>query len=352
MTIAIITQPLASNYGGLLQNWALQQVLKQQYPLAQVITFDQTEWTRPWHIKYGGAFKRLLGLSKPAPPSDFDRFRTTHISATPKAETLSALRRLDKQYAPDAYIVGSDQVWRPRMVNHLEANFLQFTHCPRKIAYAASFGVDSWEFSEAETKLCRRLAAEFSAMSVREEAGIDLCRTHLATNAQWVLDPTLLLSADDYDRLLPSEELHPNREYAFTYILDSSPAKQQIVSSLLQGVPEIAAAHNAKGESSKNRMSVEQWIAGVRNARFVVCDSFHGVAFSIIYNKEFCVLLNPARGNSRIESILKAFGLECRIIHSPEAIPTHTSPIDWERVNRQRRLLSHSSTDFLFQALK
>ena len=350
MKIAIVTQPLMSNYGGLLQNWALQQVLKREFPDAEVITFDQTEWTMPLYIKSGIIVKRIFGLSKKPKPTSFDIFRLNNIDSTKKAETLHDFVKLDRQLKPDVYIVGSDQVWRPRMVNHIDANFLSFTKCKNKLAYAASFGVDFWEFSDHETQICRDLAADFKSISVREDSGCELCKKYLGVNAVQVLDPTLLLSSSDYDCLLSKDQLSNQGSHVFTYILDTSPKKRAIVSQILEENHELAAAHDVNGNNISLRITVEEWIAGIRNSKMVICDSFHGVAFSIIYNKDFVVLANEARGNTRIESILNLFGLKGRLINSDADI-LKLGPIDWHRVNSTRVSLSSKSLSFLHAAI-
>ena len=99
----------------------------------------------------------------------------------------------------DAFIVGSDQVWRPSYNQHLEQAFLNFTENwknVKRIAYAASFGVDNWEFTKKQTKECKRLVQKFDFVSVREDTAVNLCKEHLGIEATHVLDPTLLLSAD------------------------------------------------------------------------------------------------------------------------------------------------------------
>lgn len=117
--VAIITQPLMTNYGCLLQNWAMQQAVnKLGY---QSITFDQSEWYPPLGIRLKIAVKQLLNLST---PNVFEQFITQNINRTSKAYFMSDFVAFDKKYHPHAYIVGSDQVWRPRYNRLLDASFL------------------------------------------------------------------------------------------------------------------------------------------------------------------------------------------------------------------------------------
>lgn len=346
MKIAIITQPLISNYGGLLQNWALQQALKKINSEWKVITFDQVDSVAPLYLRLGSRVKQMFGLKKRTNfLNSFELFRTTYINATTKAKSLRDFKRFDRLYKPDAYITGSDQVWRPRMTNILSANFLGFTQCPIKLAYAASFGTDNWEFSEEETAISKRLIGQFKGISVREDSGVTLCQTYLNKKAEHLLDPTLLLEPNDYKSLLAEEEILTT-PYIFTYILDTSSEKQAIVKSIIGQEVENNACYDANGHLPKVRMSVEQWIKGIIYSDLVVCDSFHGVAFSIIFNKDFIVLNNPERGNTRIESILRQFDLTDRLINCTRENAL-VKPIDWERINKRRKELKIKSINFI-----
>jgi hypothetical protein len=351
MRIAIITQPLISNYGGLLQNWALQTVLRREFPGVDVVTFDQVDSVAPLYLRIGSAVKHIFWSNKDKNNvcSQFDSFRDKNIAATYKARTFSDFKKLDRIYAPDVYIVGSDQVWRPSMVFNLDANFLAFTQCHCKIAYAASFGIDTWEFTPSQTLRCRNLIKDFTAVSVREKDGIGLCSDYLGREACLVLDPTLLLLEEDYARLIQGNPVD-GEDYVFTYILDSDSEKRVFVNSLIGNLPERNAAHNMLGDMPQVRPSVEEWLSAIRNASMVICDSFHGAAFSIIFNKDFYVLGNQQRGNSRLNSLLSLFGLSDRLVESEQAAK-RLSPIDWQQVNCCHRRLINKSLSFLQSAL-
>lgn len=142
----------------------------------------------------------------------------------------------------------------------LKANFLAFTSSPNKYAYAASFGVDNWEFSQKETELCKCYAKKFRNISVREQSGVTLCREKFGVAACHVLDPTMLLTANDYAPLLYSHSICDD-PYAFTYILDSTPKKCALVSSILKihNLSEVNAAHDIQGFCLRN---VSQWKSG------------------------------------------------------------------------------------------
>ena len=107
------------------------------------------------------------------------------------------------RYEYDAYVVGSDQVWRPNYNPFMKAMFLGITEREdvKRIAYAASFGTSKWEFSPQMTSECAVLAKKFDMITVREKSGVDLCREYFGVEATWVLDPTMLLNREDYEKV-------------------------------------------------------------------------------------------------------------------------------------------------------
>lgn len=225
----------------------------------------------------------------------------------------------------DAFIVGSDQVWRPSYNQHLEQAFLNFTKNwknVKRIAYAASFGVDNWEFTKKQTKECKRLVQKFDFVSVREDTAVNLCKEHLGIEATHVLDPTLLLSADDYQKLIDGIKISDS-SYVFSYLLDESEEKIDILEDISKRLNLPVRKIKLEKDISKIPMSklksltypsIQEWLASFAQADFVVTDSFHGTVFSIIFNKPFVVLPNKGRGMSRMLSLLSDFNSKGRII--------------------------------------
>ena len=125
----------------------------------------------------------------------------------------------------DAIIVGSDQVWRTCYNPQIENAFLDFAkewkHV-RRIAYAPSFGIDEWEYSEEQTQKCRQLVQKFDAVSVREVSGVKLCREYLGVEAKHVLDPTMLLDKEDYLYLISRAEVVRHSNTLLQYVLDKN----------------------------------------------------------------------------------------------------------------------------------
>lgn len=261
----------------------------------------------------------------------------------------------------DALVVGSDQVWRATYFKgKISAMYFDFAKGwnVKRYAYAASFGKDDVsEYSPKQLQQCADLAKLFDAISVREDSGVDLCREHLGVNAEHLLDPTILLSKEDYTALITNEPQQTGILNA--YILDHNSDATQLIDrccrelNLKQQYKIIKRYRPSLIYSNLDEYVIPspyKWLAEFRDAEFVVTDSFHGAVFSIIFNKPFVVMVNHKRGAARIHSLLKIFGLEDRLIERADDLNTaHFAPIDYERVNRIKAEWQQRSFDFLKQ---
>ena len=259
-------------------------------------------------------------------------------------------------------MVGSDQVWRPDMGINRKKNvdryFLKTVppNCIPKIAFAASFGIDHWDFTDIETNTAQNLINEFSYISVRETSGIKLCSQFLrVNNAIQVLDPTMLLEADYYKKILTKSPFKTQKQHCFTYLLDyNSPSNQNIINSLLHKDIELLTAkveRNILKKFFNTQNSIEKWLSTIYYSDLIITDSFHGCVFSILFHKNFYVISNSAGGNTRIQSLLSLFGLNNRLITN-NYIPQQTSTINWNIVDIKLQTQRKESIFFLHKALK
>lgn len=375
MKIGIITQPLATNYGGLLQNYALQESLRRLGHTP--ITINQY-WPlipkKNYLIKSAkNIVKRIIGR-KYTPlvyikdndiktiSVNTDKFINNYLTCTKRVSRLADYRKVIAEENLEAIIVGSDQVWRPIYCRNIERSYLNFAEGFRikRIAYAASFGVDEWEYSNEQTQTCKELVKKFEAVSVREEGGIKLCQDFLDINAKLVLDPTMLLDKEDYIKLVDISEIPQSNGNLFTYILDMTEEKQAYIEKVAQKTRLTPfTAMPAKGkEYIKTDIGqcvyppVEQWLRAFMDAEFVVCDSFHGAVFSIIFNKPFIIIGNKERGMSRFHSLTKLFSLEERLISDFDNIEIIEKHIDWGSINEKREQMKTLSFNFIKEGLK
>lgn len=324
MKINIITQPLFLNYGGILQNYALQEVLRRfgheaitinlkqstvsKYPRRRDFAYIPINFWKHIMGKYNYPFlnPHTVAVKVREMSGPLMNFVSAHIDCIDIDPPYSA--ETARLYPADLWIVGSDQVWRPIYTSHINNYFFDFlTENENRISYAASFGVDRWEFTEQNTEYIRTLLKKFSALSVRETSGVKLCRKYVGLDAKQVLDPTLLLNAEDYLSLINNTE-NPEHDYIATYILDNNRNKHKIIK---QESKRFQLSAYRIGEIHKDSIdSLESWIATIANAKYVITDSFHGCVFSIIFNKPVKILGNEERGNTRIDSLVSTLGLK------------------------------------------
>jgi hypothetical protein len=354
MKIGIITQPLSDNYGGILQNYALQTVLcRHGHEPITLHVLPQRMKRVIWVILTA---KYLLTLSAfthkrryfrlyPFRDPVMAQFVRNHIATTQIHREYKHIK-IDNM-GLNALIVGSDQVWRKRYnMTVWRDKFLLFSQNAslKKIAYAASWGSDKCEFSKEEVQECRKLIKQFDAVSVREQSGIQLCHDVLGVNAIEVLDPTLLLNREDYLNLC-NNIVPPAEPYLAAFILDQATWKNKLVN-------EIANKNGLRIVNlglKKDGISIEQWLAYFAHAHYVVTDSFHGTVFSIINHRPFSVVVNTERGASRFESLLNKFNLEKRIADDDHF--EDSSIIDWETVDQRLEQWRQTSLNYLETAL-
>lgn len=384
MRIGILTQPLHSNYGGLLQNYALQQVLLRGGHEVETIDHAAPNATSIRTCLYHKKVNILHALmpgryAKPryVPSAEemsvirkyTEHFIDAYIHRTQPVHSCGEFAEMAKRNGYDAFVVGSDQCWRPIYNPFLEDMFLRFVanrEDVKRIAYAASFGTDVWEMSPEMTARCSALAKRFDLITTREDSGVVLCKKYLDVDATHVLDPTMLLNKDDYEQLVEREHEPQSKGTLFEYILDPTPEKSAFiekVSSLNQLVPfrvmpqyqnEIRTREHVKRHiDACVYPPVTAWLRAFMDAEMTIVDSFHGMVFSIIFNRPFWVIGNKKRGLSRFTSLLRQFNLDSRLIGLDELSQIDVqSPIDWESVNKKKNDLQSFSTNLLLQALK
>ncbi len=376
MKIGILTQPLHGNYGGLLQNYALQQVLlKEGYDVKTIDWYYDFRSSRERRVSF--LKTRFLSLLNPFFKNKhfLTKKETRELSSkvlqfknnlylTKRVNTLTSLKRIAEEECFDAFIVGSDQCWRPKYNGpFLPVMFLSFVRNRtdfKRIAYAASFGTDNWEYSDSETRECSDLIKLFDFVSVRELSGKKLCHDYLGVEASLVFDPTLLLNIEEYRKLI-KEDREKNESLLVTYILDKTSSLEKSISIVekrtgLSRRELTPASYTYKGGNDiekYKKMSVNDWLGYIYHAEMTIVDSFHGTLFSILFNKPFWVLGNEERGMSRFDSILKMFHLEDRLIDKKDLISIDLyAPIDWNMVNEILNDMRVESTELLLNHLK
>lgn len=367
MRIGILTLELKLNYGGILQAYALQTAIKRMGIDAFVISRESVPLSKTRQALF--IIKRMMRkyilrntkviifLEKKVR----DEYPIIARNIIPFIERNIQLFEVEK-YAClkesdfDAYIVGSDQVWRPRYFKDIENAYLVFAKHwnVKRIAYAPSFGTDAWEYSKNQTLNCKSLIKQFIAVSVRESSGIKLCHEYFDINARKVLDPTMLLNKEDYVSLFEKQNVQKMHSGIFVYYLDDSEFKEAVMNAMVENLRlntfHIRAQVKNMQLSLEERVQepVERWIRSFYDAAYILTDSFHACVFSILFNKPFIVCGNKSRGDSRFVSLLAMLGLEKRLVHTmDDAKSALHSPIEWDSVNNFLEKYRKESVQFL-----
>lgn len=360
MRICILTQPLGKNYGAIIQNYALQQILIRLGHKPITLDYERRYNKLRWIL---GKSKDLLFCSHIYDNISYPKYNRVGLSSINEFIHNNLFLSKPYNYISSSFIskyniqviiVGSDQVWRPKYnVMSLYSMFLDFAvgiNIP-KISYAASFGTDNWEYNYEQKIKCKELIKQFKSVSVREKSGIEICKKYFNIKAKLVLDPTLLLDKKDYLPLIKNEKKTEDG-ILFAYILDVTKEKKTLIDLVAKEKKLIPFIVNAD-DKLKEGDRVEKWLSMFNSAKFVITDSFHGTVFSIIFKVDFYTLINEERGAERIVSLLSSFDLLNRIIETKRENFAYIDrlSINWnaiyEKLDESRKI----SMEFLIKSL-
>lgn len=349
-----------NNYGSLLQYYALQQYLKKFGVDAYWIRYMFPKWTM-----YKGLCKKILvylyhGLhvknvwNHIKTQIAFRHFMHTKCNVSDKKyDDLNELN-LNPPKA-DIYITGADQVWG----GWLEPNYLTFAPKEKKkIAYAVSFGRQ--QLTAEHQNHIQDWVKQFDAISVRESSGIEICRK-MGKDAVHLLDPTLLL--DDVDYLPVNAVRAEKRKYIFCYFINEKDAQSLRIKDIISysenkkiklKITGIEGPEYVIPSKYLYQYSPEIWLNHYKYAECIFTNTFHGTVFSIIFRKQFYVLLQEGateKQNERIFSLLKLFGLQNRILSHSESISDKImKPINWDYVETVKKQM-RGKTDIFFKEI-
>lgn len=371
MKICILTLPLHVNYGGIMQALALQTVLEREGHSVRVVSKKRhlRVSLKTVLLSFPKRFLKKLCGKKSVIFYEKKMNREFAQMSVNVDFFIESYLKLDDRYLKDikkddyeAFVVGSDQIWRPKyirqtLMDSVYNTFLGFTNGwnVKRLSYAASFGTDEWEYSCKETECVSTLIRNFNALSVREESAVELCKSHLGVDVQVVLDPTLLLSKKDYEGFIKNSPVR--RGLLFNYILDLTKEKELLIDKISKDKNLKPLRVGAKIDDwnapvqERVQPPVEEWLSAFRDAEFVVTDSFHACVFSIIFGKSFLAIGNAQRGLSRFESLLKTFGVERNLLCNLDQYDPSENYTIPDTAYDKLESLRQASLDYLRKAL-
>lgn len=350
MRIGLLNLPLDNNYGGNLQRYALITVLQnmghdvehiclvRRFLPSKMVFLKNFMKQMINHVLRGYPITIFIKLKEHktywrgiTAISDFYNKYIPHTKYIYSYSDIDTTRY-------DAIIVGSDQVWRKSMVPYFGLDNFLLKFAPdniKKIGYGISIG-NYEEWSSDDIKRLIPIYNRLNALSVREKHSIQFLTGNGFKSPQphLVLDPTFLLDCDCYNTLISmkrTENLTKNK--IFAYILDET---ENIKAEIRKVANEKELGVFMQGLT--NTISIEQWLRNIRDARYVITDSYHGVIFSIIYQKPFVFKGNVRRGNVRIESLFSLLGID----------ENKMDRIDFQNVNNIISKERESSLNFLY----
>lgn len=351
-----------NNYGAVLQAAALFRVVKTLgYEVEQIDFiphFYNDTFLSRLKVKVINFIDTYIKHKKPIDNQCFELFRRKFLKRSNKIYSQEQLKSIGKIY--DAVIVGSDQVWRVDYTGRARyVYFLDFVPAKcKKISYAASFGLDEWLFDKdyGVTNSVRNLLTKFDNISVRESSGVVICKEVFKTNAEHVLDPTLLVDREFFNEIIEDCE-HQSDEGLSSlvyYKLDpSSIFEEQLKIISKDKFNKVENLFFSDGGTEKYN-DVGVWLSKIKNSKLVITDSFHCVCFAIIFEINFICSANRSRGLTRLESLLGILGLKDRICidESQLADEKYLDEIDYRAVKNKISTLHKDSLEFLKNALK
>lgn len=355
MKVNIITFHFVHNFGAVLQCFALQERIKELGYDVEVINYRPEYHVKGYrclvnpfqHYKtvinnMGMAPKmrnRIIAFMKAALVNrkaikniirkhHFDQFVKEYLQQGEKCVTQRELTRLyDKKR--EIFVTGSDQIWNRKLIGNDNAYFLCFAQEKKgKIAYAASFGDEKAQCMRETASLLD----DFDAISIREQTYAAELENILGRSVVNTLDPTLLLSQHAYERCEKSVRKTRNRKYILVYALTNSDQLTMALNQLLRDDNTLWAINLSrsflKGVPKQKVINLQsigpgEFLTCIKNAWYVLTDSFHGMAFSIIYHKRFWAFENK-NGSLRLKDLIRELGMESRFISAENAMTT-----DW-----------------------
>lgn len=355
--IGIITFNNAINYGAILQAHATQMIVDKLGYSAYLFTykFDNNELPFPFvsrNIKTTISNLLFYKLRKTQMEA-FKDYRKKMKFYKYKIENVEDLEKAKDDF--DCLLIGSDQVWNPELGHDLSITLLDFyKNGPAKISYASSFGISQLP-NEVESRFSAALS-NFKYLSVRELQGADILSELLDRAVPVVLDPSMLLSSKEWD--VYNEDYYFRKPYILLYDMHHSKSLIEATrrySELYDVDVLVISRIKLKNPRFKTLYGVTpgNFLSLIKNANFIFTDSFHGTAFSIIYNKEFLTNVSSKNGEklgSRIVSLLDTLNLKDRYVEEKFNLGDITK-IQYDEVNKIMKQLKDESLSYLKNSL-
>ncbi len=365
------------NYGAVLQAYALCKFLNNNGYDAEQISYKSKAIKQPesfWHKFRRKGFLSILtrfvnivfckinsekiSKFKKQKAEAFKKFANQLTPHTDKVFTNDIINETIDSY--DVFITGSDQVWN----GYNPVYYLDFVpDTKQKISYAPS--ISRKMLSDTEKQIFKKSLASFDGISVREKDAVELLNGLTETPVELVADPTLLLSAEDWESI--AEERKIEGDYIFCYFLGDNIKSKKIVKKFarekglktvfIQLTYNVSSVFDHRyGDIILNDVSPQQFLYLIKNAKYVFTDSFHAMVFSFLFKKQFFIFKRNSRNemSSRITNIATYFKAEHRVCFDRESLDyiNNCSQVDYEQEFNEFEDLKSYSMNYLLKSVE
>ena len=359
-----------TNYGSALQTWALHQAIKKVGDNYEPVLVDycpdvllDKDPLNPFKNMWDKdeESRKMCELSMPAIKENFykfDSFYKNRLNKTKNKYTSTNFNDIVRNENIDGFVCGSDTIFCIDEFGGFDDGYYANYECMRNgyaVSYAASFGDP--HFNADTYKILDERLKNFKYLGLRESLMLDYVKEHTSVPVKQVLDPTLLLTPSEYEPMISLENKALEREndkYLLLYARRYNPEMEKYAEELAQKngwkIVEISLrATNASRHKMLYEAGVEEFLSLIKNAEFVVTNSFHGAIFSIQFKRPFYIFSREQCDN-KIKELLQPLGLLSRlIVDSSEA---EKEKIDYQKVHSILEIKRKESLEFLKQELE
>jgi hypothetical protein len=364
--IGIITYHRSHNFGAVLQAYALRHYIKEKNIDVEIVDywpnyrkgmydlFNVDLKNKSIYMNIKGSLKRTLSIYRTyIRYNRFNKFISNELNVELKAPLING-NQIMPEY--DILFFGSDQIWRynefPSFTGFDPVYWGEFpkNSAVKKIAYAASMGVMNSDFLDSDK--IKKLLINFNSIAVREKQLLDYIQPLTNIKIEHVLDPVFLLNIDQWTLLAEKGQSKNNftKKYLLLYNLNSSKEAYKLAGKIakeknleiyeLSGRPKPFKFD----KNVKDKYGPIEYLNAFLNADFVIASSFHGVAFSILFQKNF-LSLGMKNNADRVVSLLNSLGLNKHYVESSEG--TSSMEINYIRVNENLDILKKKSKRYI-----
>lgn len=332
--INLLTIHWGRSYGAIFQTYATAKLLEESGHKVTVVNLLHPR-LKYYFLRLRAWFYLIMDLQ-------FAIFKTRYFTKlTKRMYGFSA----NKIPFADYIVIGSDQVWNKDITSPMDLHYyIDFNDNIKKVSLASSFGKSEWTEDEKYTNHVKSLFHKFDAISVREETGQKILKNNFEVNSTLLIDPTLAYA--NFDNLVLNNK---NKNQIFTFLFSSSEQSKQIVNAISKEKSLPVFKFNKFTFYLQN--GPRHWLTRIKNSQIVITDSFHGLAFSLIFQKEFFVLCADTKKFTRLESLLKLLNLEHRFIRSLDDFNNRKKqlelPIDYTKVQQVLSIEQNKYKEFI-----